>query len=298
MPSPVAKKAGVPAPDTAERLPLWSVPSDILAMATSSDPWSPAVTAAISLAARWGSKLTSCYIEPSLRRAANADQEPSVLGMLMQPRGDDDGEREAFASHAHRLGVAEADWVITHAGLAPTLRTLGAWHDLAVLERDVVEGVHLFDVLSEAMSNSRLPCLLLPPRWSSDLKLDRVVVGWNGSIEATRAIHGALPFLQAASEVLLIDGEKPGDHDDSNAGSPPRFDPLDYLKRHQVAASSRRIQVQPPEAGAALLKAAHGIRADLLVIGSYSHSRLRERILGGATRHMLAHAHLPVLMQH
>jgi nucleotide-binding universal stress UspA family protein len=298
MPSPVAKIAGVPARDTAERLPLWSAPSDILAMATSSDPWSPAVTTAISLAARWGSKLTSCYIEPSLRRAANADLEPSVLGMLMQPRGDDDGEREAFASHAHRLGVAEADWVITHAGLAPTLRNLGAWHDLAVLERDVVEGVHLFDILSEAMSNSRLPCLLLPPCWSSDLRLDRVVVGWNGSIEATRAIHGALPFLQAASEVLLIDGEKRGDHDDSNAGIPPRFDPLDYLKRHQVAASSRRIHVQPPEAGAALLKAAHGIRADLLVIGSYSHSRLRERILGGATRHMLAHAHLPVLMQH
>ena len=298
MPSPVAKKIAAPARDAAETLPLWSAPSDILAIATSSDPWSPAVTAAISLAARWGSKLTGCYIDPSLRHAAEADMEPSVLGMLMQPRGEDDGERDAFISHAHRLGVAEADWVVTHAGLAPTLRAVGAWHDLAVLERDVVEGAHLFDILSEAMSNSRLPCLLLPPRWSSELKLDRVVVGWNGSIEATRAIHGALPFLQAASEVVLIDGEKQGANGDGEAATLPRFDAVDYLQRHQVAVSTRRLQVPPTEAGAALLKAAHAIHADLLVMGSYSHSRLRERILGGATRHVLAHAHLPVLMQH
>ncbi len=298
MPSPVAKKVAAPARDTAERLPPWSAPSDILAIATSSDPWSPAVTTAISLAARWGSKLTGCYIEPSLRRATHADMEPSVLGMLMQPRGEDDGERDAFASHARRLGVAEANWVVTQAGLAPTLRALGAWHDLAVVERDMVEGVHLFDILSEAMSNSRLPCLLLPPHWSSELKLERVVVGWNGSIEAARAIHGALPFLQAASEVLLIDGEKHGAEADDDPDTLPRFDPLDYLRRHQVAVSARPIKAQPLEAGAALLKAALGTHADLLVMGSYSHSRLRERILGGATRHVLAHAHLPVLMQH
>lgn len=294
MTSPVAKKVAAPS----GVLPQWSTPGDILAMATSSDPWSPAVTTAISLAARWGSKLTACYIDPSLRRAAQDEMEPSVLGMLMQPRGEDDGERDAFASHAHRLGVAEADWVVTHAGLAPTLRALGAWHDLAVLECDVIEGAHLFDMLSEAMSNSHVPCLLLPAQWSSELKLDRVVIGWNGSIEATRAIHGALPFLQAASEVLLIDGEKRSAEADGDTATLPRFDPVDYLQRHQVPVSSRRIDVQPQDAGKALLKAAHGIHADLLVLGSYSHSRLRERILGGATRHVLAHAHLPVLMQH
>jgi nucleotide-binding universal stress UspA family protein len=298
MSSTMSNPSATPANDNIGASRPRIVPADILAIATSSDPWSPAVTAAISLAARWGSKLTSCYIEPALRRAANADMEPSVLGMLLQSRGEGDGERErdAFVSHAHRWGVIEADWVVTHAGLAPTLRALGAWHDLAVLERDGVEGARLFDILSEAMSNSRLPCLLLPPLWNAELKLERVVIGWNGSIEATRAIHGALPFLQAASQVLVIDGESRSEDDD--AGTPPRFDPIDYLQRHQVAASSRRIQVPPQEAGAALLKATHGIHADLLVMGSFSHSRLRERILGGATRHVLAHAPIPVLMEH
>jgi len=298
MSSPVNKNPATPASDTVAELQTWSAPDDILAIATSSDPWSPAVTAAISLAARWGSKLTSCYIEPSLRRAADADLEPSVLGVLMQPRGEDGGERATFASHAHRMGVAEADWIVTHAGLAPTLRALGAWHDLAVLERDVVAGAHLFDMLSEAMSNSRLPCLLLPPRWSNELKLDRVVIGWNATIEAVRAVHGALPFLQAATEVLLVNGEKRNDDDDNDTNTLPPFDPLDYLQRHHVAVSSRRIQVQPRDAGTALLKAARSFEAQLLVMGSYSHSRLRQSILGGATQHVLAHAHIPLLMQH
>lgn len=294
------KRAAEPVDGDLDASRMRNAPGDVLAIATSSDPWSPAVTAAISLAARWGSKLTSCYIGPSPRRSANADMEPSALGMLLQPRGKDDGERDAFVAHAHRLGVAEADWVVTHAGLAPTLRALGAWHDLAVLERDVVEGAHLFDILGEAMSNSRLPCLLLPPDWSAELKFERVVIGWNGSIEAIRAIHGALPFLRTASEVVIIDGKKRSDDDDDedDAGTVPRFNPLHYLQGHQVFASTRRLRLSPQEAGSALLKAAHGIRADLLVMGSYSHSRLREHVLGGATRHVLMHAPVPVLMEH
>jgi nucleotide-binding universal stress UspA family protein len=276
--------------------PRSAMPNDILAMATSSDPWSPAVEVGIALAARWGSHLTSCYIEPELRLVGGADLEPSVLGLLLQPRTDDGGERSAFESHAHRLGAHEASWTVTHGGLAPTLRELGAWHDLAVLERDMVEGVHVFDVLGEAMLGSHIPCLVLPPQWHRELAVDRVMVCWNGSIEAARAIHGALPFLQAAREVVLIDGEQ---HTlDDAEDRVPRFDPLNYLKRHHVVASSRQIKVAAHLAGEALLQEARRMHADLLVMGAYGHSRLRERVLGGATRHLLAHELMPVLMQH
>lgn len=296
MSTPAGKLHPVTTDDKTCAQPPSARPSDILAMATSSDPWSPAVTAAIALAARWGSNLTSCYIEPSLRQVGGTDLEPSALGLLLQPRGEDGGERAAFVSHAHRLGVREAAWTVTHAGLAPTLRQLGASHDLAVLERDMVEGAHLFDILGEAMLTSRIPCLLLPSRRDDRLLADRVAIGWNGGIEAVRAIHSALPFLQAAQEVLLIDGTTQ-DADDAEK-KVPRFDPLRYLLRHNVMAKSRPIEVPPHLAGAALLKEADGMHANLLVVGAYSHSRLRERVLGGATRHMLAHAGIPVLMQH
>jgi hypothetical protein len=296
MSTPAGKLHPMTTDDKTGAQPLSAQPRDILAMATSSDPWSPAVTAAIALAARWGSNLTSCYIEPSLRQVGGADLEPSALGLLLQPGGEDGGERAAFASHAHRLGVREAVWTVTHAGLAPTLRQLGAWHDLAVLERDMVEGAHLFDILGEAMLTSRIPCLLLPPRRDDGMLMDRVAIGWNGGIEAVRAIHSALPFLLAAKEVLLIDGTPQGTDDAEE--KVPRFDPLHYLLRHNVMVRSRQIQVPTQLAGAALLKEAHGMHANLLVVGAYSHSRLRERVLGGATRHMLVHAEIPVLMQH
>ncbi len=279
----------------ADTRPSLARPGNILALATSSEPWSPAVDAAIALAARWGANLTSCYVDPSLRHVADPDLEPSVLGLLLQPRGEDDGECAAFASHAHRLGVREARWVVTHTSIPPTLRMLGAWHDLAVIERDIATGAHLFNILDEAMLAGRLPCLLLPPDWSRDVAPARVVIGWNGSIEAARAIHRALPLLQEATEVKVIDGQQPRAPDEDAA---LRLDPLDYLRRHGVDAKFLRLDVSPQQAGPALLQEAQHMHADLLVMGAYSHSRLRERILGGATRHVLTHAQTLVLMHH
>ena len=296
MPSAVGIPSEEGPRDKAEPLRPPNVPDDIIAIASSSNPWSPAVEMAISLAARWNSKLTGCYIEPTLRHSAHTHPEPSVLGMLLQATGVGGSDRAAFVSHARRQGVIDADWVVTHAGLAPTLRALGAWHDLAVIERDLVEGAHLFDLLSEAMSNSRLPCLLLPPRWSAPPKFERVAIGWNGSIEATRAIHGALPFLQGAGEVVVIIGGADVHADEVEAS--PCFDPFDYLHRHRVAIHSRPVRVPPRDVGAALLKTVQDFHADLLVMGSYSHSQLRERFLGGATRHVLEHATTPLLMAH
>lgn len=105
-----------------------------------------------------------------------------------------------------------------------------------------------------------------PPRGPAGLKLDRVVIGWNESIESTHAIHRALPFMQDATDVLLINGEKP-DHEDASDTAAPRFDPLDYLKRHRVAVSSRRLHALPQQVGAAQLRDATAFHADLLVMG-------------------------------
>ncbi len=254
--------------------------------------------AAIALAARWGANLTSCYVDPTLRHVAESDLEPSLLGLLLQPRSEDDGERAAFASHARRLGAREASWVVTHTNIPLTLRVLGAWHDLAVIERDIATGARLFDILDEAMLASRLPSLLLPPDWHKDVAPTRVAIGWNGSIEAARAIHRALPFLHDAAEVKVIEGQEPRASDDDQARAAPRLDPLDYLRRHGINATSLHLDASPQQAGAVLLKEAQHMHADLLVMGAYSHSRLRERVLGGATTHVLTHAQIPVLMHH
>ena len=286
-----------PAAGATPARPLPARPSDIVALATSSAPWSPAVTTATALAARWASSLTACYVDASLRGLDGAQTEPSALGLLLVPdRGDDPQAGSAFVAMAQRHGVTKAAWLATATGVASTLRQLGAWHDLAVLERDMVAGTHLFDILGEALLGSRLPCLVLPPDWHGDNDFARVAIGWNGSLEATRAIHAALPFLQAASEVFLYDGTAARPDEDQEA--PMRLDPVAYLRRHDVAVTRHPLPASPPRAGEYLLKAARQHHADLLVMGAYSHSRLRERVLGGATRWVLEHAPLPLLMQH
>jgi len=267
-------------------------PAEILALVTSSGPWSPAVMAAFALAKPWDSHVTGCFIDPALRTLRGLDAEPSVLSLLLELPRDTQGEAEAFATLARRCGVEGATWICAQTGLARSMHQLGAWHDLIVLERDIGNDDGGLELLGEALLGCRTPCLVLPPGWDKELAFERVLLAWNGSLEAVRAMHAALPFLAMSREVVLLDGAAAVLEDEGT------FHPLEHLARHGIAASRRRIHATAHEAGDALLHEAKRMNADLLVMGAYGRSRLRERILGGATRRVLGQASLPVLMQH
>ena len=220
----------------------------------------------------------------------------------LMPAQRDEMQREdaddpaAFPSFAGGLGVPFAAWTVARAPIAPTLRQLGGWHDLVVLERDMVPPERTLDVLGEALLGCRVPCLLLPPGWNGTAAFQRVAIGWNGSAEATGALRRALPILQLARRVTLIDGEMRGSGEDAPGVARP--DPVVYLRQHQVEAVSQRLPAPAKAVGAQLLHKARELQADLLVMGAYSQSRTRERVFGGATRHVLLHADIPLLMQH
>jgi nucleotide-binding universal stress UspA family protein len=271
-------------------------PSDIVAVATSHAPWNPAVQVAATLAARWQSLLTGCFVDESLRMLRGPESEPSVLGLLLDTPVQDFEEGTQFRSFARSKGVPHASWVVAHTGLARVLRELGAWHSLAVLERDVVDGESLSELLGEVLLACRLPSLILPPGWNRDAKFSRVLVAWDGSTEATRAIHAALPFLQDARRVVLLDGGRT--HSPEVECYRPHFEPFVYMSRHGVEADPMCVGIPARTAGAALLKKAEQVGADLIVMGAYGHSRLRERAIGGATRYMLEHAQIPLFLQH
>jgi nucleotide-binding universal stress UspA family protein len=270
-------------------------PGDILALVTSTAPWSPAAIAGTAIASRWSANLTGCFIDPALRKLAGgeAGSEPTVLGLLLEPRPEFADEHAAFEAFARPSGVRNADWVVARAGIAATLRWLGARHDLAVIERDMVPASGLLDILGEAILSCRLPCLLLPPRWNREIRFERIVIGCNGSLEAIRAIHAALPFLKAARRVTLVDGDV-RDSDEAR----PRFDPFVYLLRHDILSRPSYVRASSAMAGEILLKEVENTDADLLVMGAYGRSRMRERVFGGATRRVLEEAAVPVLMQH
>ncbi|SEI94777.1 universal stress protein [Frateuria terrea] len=276
--------------------PIASRLSDIVAVATCTSPWNPAVEVAATLAARWQSLLTGCFVDESLRMLRGPESEPSVLGLLLDTPVQNYEEGDQFRSFARSKGAPHASWVVAHTGLARVLRELGAWHSMAVLERDVVEGDSLAELLGEVLITCRLPSLILPSGWDRDARFSRVLVAWDGSVEATRAIHAALPFLQDAQRVVLLDGGRP--HRPEGECYLPHFEPFVYMARHGVEADPMCVGVPARAAGAALLKKAEQVGADLIVMGAFGHSRLRENVIGGATRYMLEHSRIPVFLQH
>jgi nucleotide-binding universal stress UspA family protein len=137
--------------------------------------------------------------------------------------------------------------------------------------------------------------VLVVPRYGTfDTVGERVLVAWNGSREATRAVHDALPILKLATKVTVLSIDPERDTGDRI----PSADIALHLARHGVAAEGTSTVGLDISVGDLLLSRAADLGADLIVMGAYGHSRMRELVLGGATRHILQHMTVPVLMSH
>lgn len=145
------------------------------------------------------------------------------------------------------------------------------------------------------VSNCGRPVLMVPYTGEFAHVGRRVLIAWDGSREASRAITGALPFLREADIVHLVvfNAEKTFDVH----GALPGNDIALYLARHEVKVEVLR-QTTPIDIGNAILSLAADMSSDLLVMGAYSHSRMREVLLGGVTRTVLRSMTVPVLMCH
>lgn len=186
-------------------------------------------------------------------------------------------ERDALG--AALLSARYCDLVI--AGQRPPLR-----EDDTALARDFCE---------ELVLAAGRPVLLVPyaGRFASVGK--RVLVAWNASRESARAVADALPFLQHADSVQVVAFEpvQGGEH-----GDIPGADIGLYLARHGVKVTAAQQKSKGVDVGAQVLSRAADLDADLIVMGAYGHSRLREIVLGGVTRTILESMTVPVLMSH
>lgn len=259
------------------------LPSDVLALTGRTECWSPAVTLAVAFASRWRSQLTGCLVEP-----ADDETDPTRLPLppVEHPLAAD------FSAFAAERNVATAQWMVARGRVAPVLQRLGAWHDLIVIDRGIVDQAVQQGWFGEVMLGCRRPCLI-PPAGDMRSHFEHVAIGWNGSIEATRSMHAAMPLLRDARQVWLFDGSPK-----TSGDGLPCFDPGNYLDRHRIAWRKVAMQTSASGAGEALLYEAGRVGSDLLVMGGYSHSAVRDRVLGGATRHVLGAAPMAVFMQH
>ncbi|MCA1910230.1 MAG: universal stress protein [Magnetospirillum sp.] len=143
--------------------------------------------------------------------------------------------------------------------------------------------------LNAALLDSGRPLLLAPAAMPGTLG-KRVVVAWNGSAESGRAVASALPILEKADAVTVL---TVNEHDSLACAD----ELVAFLGWHGVTAQHRDVPAGG-NAGMAVLDACKDAAADMLVMGAYTHSRLRQLILGGVTRHVLSHADIPVLLSH
>lgn len=269
---------------------------DILVHAAELEGPTPAMHFGVALAKAFDAALTAVYACPDPVYAAPAYQ-PELLAAIIENARQLVLEamqaRARFTSWMTDAGAERATWLVAQGNARDALAQAAARHDVLVLDQAAVgnPGAGLAALILEA----GVPCIVVPPRGPAFEQIDRVAIAWNGSPEAMRAIHAALPLL-ARKQVLLLAGQERGKY--RGVDWQPPFEIGTYLKRHGIDAERRVVTARDEDAGHALLDEATRFGAQLLVMGAYGRSRFSEWMLGGATRQALAQAGLPLLLHH
>lgn len=191
-----------------------------------------------------------------------------------------------------------AEGVVAQLGAIATVVGLRArFADLVVMGRPYGKGKgqEMEAAVEAALFEGQVPLLIVPDDRAAAIKARRIVVAWNQSNEAMSAIRKALPLLKSADlvDITIIDPPTHG---------PERSDPggqlSQWLARQGVHVEVSVLAKTLPRVSDVINRHVRDSNADMVVMGAYGHSRFREAILGGATRHMLEMAEVPVLMAH
>jgi nucleotide-binding universal stress UspA family protein len=183
----------------------------------------------------------------------------------------------------------------TEAGAPHVFAEIARRFDLSIVAQPDPDTPGPGDPMAEAaLFQSGRPVLIVPYIERGGLTLDRVLVCWDGSRNAARAVGDAMPFIvrAKATEIVIVTNE------DAKSDEMPGADIAHHLARHGADVEVKRIVSTETDVAGTILSHAADVSADFLVMGGYGHSRLREFVLGGATRGILASMTLPTLMSH
>lgn len=142
--------------------------------------------------------------------------------------------------------------------------------------------------LEELLLRCGRPVVLVPPQWQAR-RVEHAAIGWNESLEASRALAMTIPWLAQMQKVTVLVSRK------REAGTGLL---LEYLARHGVKASVNWLETKRESVGEAMLATCRREGAELLVVGGFSHSRSRQLLFGGVTQHLLTHSEIVTVMVH
>jgi nucleotide-binding universal stress UspA family protein len=202
-----------------------------------------------------------------------------------------------FEPAAKRAGVSAESRIISASisGAADQLGRLARRFDMVVVGQADVSKEMAAEVVDEGvLFECGRPVIFVPFIQKIGLKLDRVMVCWDGSRAATRAIADSIPLLQKAKQVEIVLVASKG----FKADEAPGADLAKHLARHGLDINLKRITSPDIDVASTILSYAADTSADMIVMGGYGHSRLREFVLGGVTRSILETMTVPVLMSH
>lgn len=226
------------------------------------------------------------YIPPEVIETQQRDSEAAAKAAI-----------DRFAAATARAGLSAEPITLSasFAGAGEQFGRIARRFDLAIVgqaepEKDTIEEL----IAESALFESGRPVIMVPYIQKAPLKLDRVMVCWDGSRAAARAIADAMPLLKRSGSVeLVIIANERGKQDEI-----PGADMGQHLARHGLKVDVKRISEGDIDVADALLSHAADSGADFIVMGGYGHSRLREFVLGGVTRSILQSMTVPALMSH
>lgn len=255
---------------------------------------------AISLAEAFGAHVTGISFA----------YEPVVVGSIFDgfPAALIDAQRQEnekagkdaiarFEQAARLAGVSAETW-LRSAGVSDAVDLFGQMarpFDLTVVTQAEPDALAPQELIVEAaLFNSGRPVVVVPYIHKDGPKLERAMVAWDGSRTAARAVGEAMPLLHRAKnvDVVTVTGEK------DMADEIPGADLARHLARHDLNVEVNDVPTGSLDVASALLSYAADNAIDFIVMGAYGHSRLREFVLGGATRGMLEAMTVPTLMSH
>ncbi len=256
----------------------------------------------LGLARRHGARLVGVFVQPP----------PPVYDMEIPSRILDEfmaeiaGRMRAAASEAEKSFRAKADaagvvgeWRVSDGEGAAAIAVNARYADLAIVGQAPPDSAALTDadaIPEGVILSASGPVLVVPHYGTYETTGEHVLIAWDASVASARAVRDALPLLAKAKKVtvLSVNPEKSR----ARHGEVPGADIALHLARHGVTAETALSYSDEIEAGDMILSRLADLGADMMVMGAYGHARLREVLLGGVTRHILAHMTVPVVMSH
>jgi nucleotide-binding universal stress UspA family protein len=281
---------------------------DVIVVFADSRGASARLNVAVEIARRDGAHLIGLYATPAITLFAGglpysgSVNEIKALELVeAQTRGDArkaaDEVEAALNDAAARAGVT-CEWRLVEGDIDRTAVLHARYADIAIVGQNDPEhpAAHASNLAEALLLGSGRPVIVVPYAGRFDAVGRSVLVAWNATREAARAVNDAMPILVRAANVIVFSVNPPG----TDAGGPavPGADLALHLARHGVKAEASSTVSHEIDAGNTILSRAADFDSDLIVMGGYGHSRQREFMLGGATRTLLRQMTVPVLLSH